>query len=74
MFKLDLDREPHRRILRAYKRELPDQTPIAVALHGGQEQTYADLLEGVYVWDHQPTAVDLDGFASLVEAADYGRD
>jgi hypothetical protein len=74
VFKLDLDREEHRQILSAYQRELPEDTPVAVALRPGQERAYADLLEGVYVWSHQPTAVDLDGFGSLVEAADRARE
>ncbi|MDH3293670.1 MAG: hypothetical protein OER95_05050 [Acidimicrobiia bacterium] len=73
VFKLDLDRETHRRILEAYKRVLPDGAPIGVALQPGQEETYADLLSGVHVWTHQPTSSDLDGFAALVEAADYTR-
>lgn len=74
VFKLDLDREMHRNILAAYKHELPDGAPIGVALQPGQEETYADLLEGIHVWSHQPTSADLDGFAALVEAADYTRD
>ncbi|MDH3299273.1 MAG: hypothetical protein OES24_02075 [Acidimicrobiia bacterium] len=73
VFKLDLDRETHRRILEAYKQKLPEGAPIAVALQEGQEETYADLLTGIHVWDHQPTSSDMDGFAALVEAADYTR-
>lgn len=72
VFKLDLDREYHRPILEEYKRTIPSGTPIAVAVEPGQEETYADLIEGLYVWSHQPTAAELDGFAALVEAADYG--
>ena len=73
VFKLDLDREYHRRILERYRATLPADTPIAVAVEPGQERTYADELEGLYVWEHQPTSADLDGFASLVEAADRLR-
>jgi hypothetical protein len=73
VFKLDLDRDDHRRILAAYKRTLGDDTPIAVAVRPGQEVTYADLLDGLYVWSHTPTAAELDGFASLIEAADRSR-
>lgn len=73
VFKLDLVREDHRRILAAYKRGIPDDMPIAVSVRPGQESTYADLLDGLYVWSHQPNAAELDGFAALVEAADYGR-
>lgn len=73
VFKLDLDREYHRRVLEAYQRTLPADLPIAVAVRPGQEQAYATLLEGMYVWNHSPTTTDLDGFAALVEAADATR-
>jgi len=73
VFKLDLDREYHREILDAYKRTIPDDMPIAVAVQPGQEATYADLLAGLYVWSHSPNAAELDGFAALVEAADSTR-
>jgi hypothetical protein len=73
VFKLDLDREYHRRILERYRSTLRSETPIAVAVAPGQEERYADLLEGMYLWNHEPTSADLDGFASLVEAADRTR-
>ena len=73
VFKLDLDRDDHRSILSEYKRVLPANTPIAAAVKPGQEATYRELLEGLYVWSHTPTATDLDGFASLIEAADRIR-
>lgn len=73
VFKLDLDEEEHRLILREYKRTLPDEAPIGAAVELGQAEQYAELLEGVHVWIHQPTAAELDGFAALVEAADRGR-
>lgn len=73
VFKLDLEREYHRQILAAYKRTLPDDVPIAVSLQPGQEETYAALLEGLYVWSHNPNVAELDGFAALVEAADDTR-
>ena len=73
VFKLDLEREYHRRILESYKRTIPDDMPIAVAVQPGQEITHAELLEGLYVWSHSPTAAELDGFAALVEAADDTR-
>lgn len=72
VFKLDLDREYHRRILDRYRSEFGD-APIAVAVGPGQQEQHADLLDGLYVWNHQPTAADLDGFAALVEAADRTR-
>ena len=73
VFKLDLEREYHRRILAAYKETIPDDMPVAVSVQPGQERTYADLLEGLYVWTHSPNAAELDGFAALVEAADDTR-
>ena len=47
--------------------------PIAAAIRPDQEQTYAELLDRLYVWTHTPTAAELDGFAALVEAADKTR-
>lgn len=73
VFKLDLDREYHRQILDTYKRLLPADMPIAASVRPGQERTYAELLVGLYVWSHTPTAAELDGFAALVEAADATR-
>jgi hypothetical protein len=73
VFKLDLDRELHRRILESYKQTIPKDMPIGVAVQPGQETTYAELVEGLYVWDHSPNAAELDGFAALVEAADDTR-
>ena len=73
VFKLDLTREYHRQILGAYKRTMPDDMPIAVSVQPGQEVEFEDLLAGLYVWSHTPTAAELDGFASLVEAADDTR-
>ncbi len=73
VFKLDLDREYHRRILATYKRTLPADMPIAVAVRPGQERIYVELLDRLYVWNHTPTVADLDGFAALVEAADKTR-
>ena len=73
VFKLDLERDYHRRILEQYKQTLPADMPIAVAVQPGQEASHADLLAGLYVWSHSPTAAELDGFASLVEAADDSR-
>jgi hypothetical protein len=73
VFKLDLDNEYHRRILQRYRQTLPADMPIAAAVRPGQEQTYAELLDRVFVWSHTPTAAELDGFAALVEAADDTR-
>ena len=73
VFKLDLDLDYHRRILDRYRAELGTDTPIAVAVQPGQEDRYAELLDGLYLWNHEPTPADLDGFAALVEAADRTR-
>ncbi len=73
VFKLDLDNEYHRQILARYRTTIPDDMPIAVAVRKGQLDAYGNELEGLYVWDHQPTTADLDGFAALVEAADKTR-
>ena len=73
VFKLDLDRPYHRRILAAYKEHIPDDMPIAVSVRPGQEREYHELLQGLYVWTHTPTTAELDGFAALVEAADDAR-
>jgi hypothetical protein len=73
VFKLDLDQEYHRRILERYRTTLADDMPMAVAVQPGQEDAYADLLDGLYLWNHRPTSSDLDGFAALVEAADRTR-
>ena len=73
VFKLDLDRPYHREILELYRSVVGPDTPIAVAVRPGQELTYAALLDGCYLWNHQPTAAELDGFAALVEAADRSR-
>jgi hypothetical protein len=73
VFKLDLERPYHRRILEAYKQNIPDDMPIAVSVQPGQESAYSELLDGLYVWSHTPNVAELDGFASLVEAADDTR-
>jgi hypothetical protein len=73
VFKLDLERGLHREILAAYRATIPDDMPLAVSVQAGQEETYADLLDGFYVWSHSPTTAELDGFAALVEAADDTR-
>jgi hypothetical protein len=70
VFQLDLDRAPHRAILARYKEIVREGMPLGVAVRPGQEETYADLLHGVHVWTHSPTAGELDGFAATVEAAD----
>ena len=70
VFQLDLDRADHRDILAKYREVLAEERPIRVVVMPGQEQTYAQLLEGCQVWTHQPNAGELDGFAAQVEAVD----
>jgi hypothetical protein len=71
VFELDLDRDQHRAVLAQYKDLLTD-IPIRVAVQPGQSTTYADLLNGLKVWNHVPVAGDLDALAAEVEAADLG--
>jgi hypothetical protein len=70
VFQLDLDRAEHRRILQRYQEVLNSETPLRVVVLPGQEITYADLLEDAWVWTHEPSAGELDGFAAQVEAVD----
>jgi hypothetical protein len=73
VFQLDLDRPQHRAILRRYKEVLSDDVPLWVSVHAGQDAEYAELLTDVHVVVGEPGVVDLDAFASLVEAADELR-
>ena len=70
VFELDLDRAQHRAILRRYQELARDGTPIRVVATAAQAAQHGDLLAGVEVWTHPPTAADLDGFAAEIEAAD----
>jgi len=73
VFKFDLDRPQHRAILRRYRDLARPDLPIRALVEPGQEVRYADLLVDIEVWDHEPTAADLDGFAAEVEAADRNQ-
>ena len=70
VFVLDLDRPQHRAILARYSEVVREGVPIRAVVHPGQRETYAALLDRVEVWEHEPTAADLDGFAAEVEAAE----
>jgi hypothetical protein len=70
IFKLDLDRPYHRTILKRYRSLLASDVPIRAVVSPEQAVRYAELLSGVQVWTHEPTASELDGFAAQVEAAD----
>lgn len=74
VFEFDLDREQHRQILHKYLEVIDDEVPVRVIASPDQAERYADLLRGVDVWTHEPTAGELDGFAALVEAADQDRE
>lgn len=70
VFVLDLDRPQHRAILARYRDVVRPEVPIRAVVHPGQRDRYASVLENVEVWEHEPTAADLDGFAAEVEAAE----
>jgi hypothetical protein len=70
VFVLDLDRPQHRAILAKYRDVVREEIPIRAVIHPGQEERYKALLDRVEVWEHDPTAADLDGFAAEVEAVE----
>ena len=69
VYEFDLDRPAHREILTKYKENLDEDTPIRVVVTPEHAAKYAELLEGVSVWSHEPSIGELDGFAARVEAA-----
>ncbi len=73
VFQLDLERPQHRAIVKRYKEVVSDDTPLVAVVREGQRQKFHDLLQGMYVWEGEPTASELDGFAAEVEAADWSR-
>lgn len=70
VFVLDLDRPQHRAILSRYTEVIRPEMPIRVVVQPGQREQFAELLDRVEVWEHNPTAADLDGFAAAVEATE----
>lgn len=74
VFELDLDRPQHRAIVERYRRLARKDLPIRVVVRPDQAERYADLLDEVETWNHEPTVADLDGFAAEVEAADRWED
>ena len=70
VFKLDLDREQHRAIVRRYRQLARPDVPIRVLAAPGDVERDAELLQDVEIWTHEPNVADLDGFAAEVEAAD----
>jgi hypothetical protein len=74
VFQLDLERPQHRAILKRYQEVVSDDTPIAAVVGEGQRAKYSELLSGVHVWEGEPNAAELDGFAAGVEAVDWSRE
>ena len=70
VFELDLDRPEHREIVDKYRALGQPELPIRVVVRPGQAERYREFLGQVEVWDHEPNAADLDGFAAEVEAVD----
>jgi hypothetical protein len=73
VFALDLDDAQHRAILDRYREVIAPDVPIRVVVGPGQREAYRELLDRFEVWERDPTAADLDGFAAEVEAADRSR-
>ena len=69
VFELDLDLEQHRKILRRYQVLVHPDIPMRVVVQDGQAERYADLLDGLEVWNHSPSASELDAFSARVEAS-----
>lgn len=70
VFSFDLDRPQHRAILDRYRAAGAEGLPMRVVATEAQATRYADALDGLTVWTHQPTVADLDGFAAEVDAFD----
>ena len=73
VFKLDLDDAQHRAIVTRYRASNPG-LPIRVIASPGQAARYPLLAALVQIWEHEPTVVELDGFAALVDAVDNDAD
>jgi hypothetical protein len=70
VFVLDLDRPQHRAILARYREVTRPEVPIRAVVRSGQRERYALVLDGIELWENDPTAAALDGFAAEVEAVD----
>jgi hypothetical protein len=68
LFALDLDDPEHRAVIERYQELAREGTPIRVIVSEEQAEQYRDVLEGVELWTHEPTAAELDGFAARIEA------
>jgi hypothetical protein len=74
VFQLDLDDPKHRTILKRYQSVVPAETPLIAVIREGQKEKYHDLLQGVRVWEVEPTVSQLDGLAAEVETVDHVAD
>jgi len=72
VFRLDLDHPYHRQMLRCYRSELGDATPLHIVVRSGQQQRHAGLLEGMSVSVGDVGAA-LHGFSSRVAMASAAR-
>ena len=72
VFRLDLDYPYHRQMLRCYRSELGDATPLHVVVRPGQQQRHAGLLEGMSV-SVGDVGGALHGFSSQVAMASAAR-
>jgi hypothetical protein len=74
VFEFDLDDGTHREILNRYLEVIDRDVPVRVIVAPDVYERHKEMLVGVDVWTHEPTAGELDGFAALVEAADAARE
>ncbi|MDH3498898.1 MAG: hypothetical protein OEM97_02140 [Acidimicrobiia bacterium] len=74
VFEFDLDTDRHREILTRYLEVIDPDVPVRVVVEPEVYERHKDLLQGVEVWNHEPTVGELDGFAARVEAADKARE
>jgi hypothetical protein len=72
VFRLDLDDPYHREMLRCYRSELGDATPLHVVVREGQQERFADDLAGLPV-SVGSLASGLPGFSAQVGMAAAAR-
>lgn len=66
VFHLDLDNPKHRLILKKYQAVVRPEVPINVVTTLEMVSRFADILKGVKVWTHEPSAGELDALSSEV--------
>lgn len=69
VFHLDLDNPKHRAILRKYQMVISPEVPISVVTTPELQLRFPDLLDGVRVLTHEPSAGELDAFSAEVTAS-----